>query len=216
MKLNCVSLGEFERRHSINKGTVSKRARELGYDTASGLSPAAYQAMCQAFEVGSAASPQPPMPTDRTGAIAPEVMPDNFLRAGSLAPVEERQIQLPQGFDPTAMVRLFDGVAGQATDTKTLVQIADMALTSVEGAMDQKIRDQRQQLSRSERDAQTLATRMGEAKTRLQVKSLESKMLAERQTTATVSAEALFAELMTMGKPQETGDDAGVDGPTSP
>jgi hypothetical protein len=111
------------------------------------------------------------------------------------------------------MVQFFDGVTGQATDTTTLVKIADMALQSVEGAMDQKIQAQRQKLSQAEQDAQTLAARMSEAKTRLQVKALEAKMLAERQTQATVSAEELFAELMAMGKPQDDG--ATADGFTS-
>lgn len=154
--------------------------------------------------------------TTTSQAIAPEVMPEGFIQCGPLAPVEERQLQLPRGFDPTAMIKFFDGVAGQATDTATLVRIADMALNSVEGAMNQKIREQRQQLSRSEQDAKTLAGRMNEAKTRLQVKALESKLLAERQTDATVSAEALFAELMAMGKPQEANDDTATDGSISP
>jgi hypothetical protein len=214
MTVKHISLGDFERRHRINKGSVSKRARELGYSTASGLSPAAYQAMCQAFDVVPWVNGRPPAASPPV--IAPEVMPEGFIQRGSLASVEERQLQLPQGFDPSAMVKFFDGVAGQATDTATLVQIADMALNSVEGAMDQKLRDQRQQLSRSERDAKTLAGRMNEAKTRLQVKALESKLLAERQTDATVSAEALFAELMAMGKPQEGAGDADVDGSMSP
>jgi hypothetical protein len=219
MTVKHISLGDFERRHGINKGSVSKRARELGYSTASGLSPAAYQAMCQAFDVVPWVNGRPPAAAvGPTGAqaIAPEVLPEGFIQRGALAAVEERQLQLPRGFDPSAMVKFFDGVAGQATDTATLVQIADMALTSVEGAMEQKLREQRQQLSRSERDAKTLAGRMNEAKTRLQVKALESKLLAERQTDATVSAEALFTELMAMGKPQEVAGDAAADGSTSP
>ncbi len=211
MTVKHISLGEFERRHGVNKGSVSKRARERGYDTASGLAPAAYTAMCREFKVQPWVNGQ--SPEVESPSIAPEVMPQNFIRNGQLAPVEERHIQLPDGFNPAAVVQFFDGVTGQATDTATLVQIADMALQSVEGAMDQKLRAQRQNLSQAEKDAQTLSTRMSDAKTRLQVKALEAKMLAERQTQATVSAEDLFAELMAMGKPQN--DDVTADGSTS-
>lgn len=188
-----ISLGEFERRHGVNKGTVSKRARELGFNTSSGLNPEAYQVLKAAFQVSA--------PEPESHVIPTQVMPRDFIQAGNLASVEKREIQLPTGFNPTAMVQLFDGVAGQATDTAALVTIADMAITSVESAMDQKLDSQRQQLSQSEQDAKQLAGKITEAKTRLQVKALESKMLAERQTSATQSAEELFAALMEMGKP---------------
>lgn len=215
MTVKHVSLGEFERRHGVNKGSVSKRAREQGHDTASGLVPTAYEAMCREFNVQPWVNGRPPVvELESPTPISPEVMPEDFIRADSLAPVEERQIRLPDGgFNPAAMVQFFDGVTGRATDTATLVKIADMALQSVEGAMDHKIQAQRQKLSQSEKDAQTLAVRMNDAKTRLQVKALEAKILAERQTQATVSAEELFAELMAMGKPQDGG--AAADGSTS-
>ncbi|MEO0487942.1 MAG: hypothetical protein AAFZ49_00110 [Cyanobacteria bacterium J06659_2] len=188
-----ISLGEFERRHGVNKGTVSKRARELGFNTSSGLNPEAYQALKTEFRVSA--------PAPESHVIPTQVMPRDFIQAGNLAPVEKREIQLPTGFNPTAMVQLFDGVTGQATDTAALVKIADMAITSVETAMDQKLDSQRQQLSQSEQDAKQLEGKISEAKTRLQVKALESKMLAERQTSATQSTEELFAALMEMGKP---------------
>ena len=44
-----ISLGEFERRHNIAKGTVSKRAREKGFDTSQGLTLEAYEAMKAEF-----------------------------------------------------------------------------------------------------------------------------------------------------------------------
>ena len=48
-----ISLGEFERRHGIAKGTVSRKARELGFDTAQGLTPAAYAAVADHYGVGT-------------------------------------------------------------------------------------------------------------------------------------------------------------------
>ncbi len=138
-------------------------------------------------------------------AIAPEIMPENFIQAGELATVETRSIQLPQGFDASAMVRFFDGVTGEATDTSSLVAIADMAINAVESAMDSKLTEQRQKLTQAEQDAKALAEKINASKVKLQVKALESKILAERQTTATQSAEELFAELMNMGKPAADG-----------
>ena len=62
-----ITLGEFERRHGINKGSVSRAAREAGYDTSKGLTPDAYTAMKEHFEVDQQPAPAAP-------AIAPEVL----------------------------------------------------------------------------------------------------------------------------------------------
>jgi hypothetical protein len=163
------------------------------------MTPEAVKAATAYFlDVDSTAPEQP-------ASVIPEVMPDGFIQPGQLAPVEKREIQLPQGFDPSAMVRFFDGVAGQATDTASLVAIADLALNAVNGAMDEKLQAQRAELTQAEKDAQVLAAKIAETKTRLQVQALESKMLAERQTAATQSAESAFSELMSLGKPSDGG-----------
>ena len=189
-----TSLSAFCRDYSLSKGSVHKFLKAEGFVTAEGLTPDAVKAATAYFLDAAPAEPEP-------AAITPEVMFDRFMQPGQLAPVTKREIQLPQGFDPSAMVRFFDGVAGAATDTASLVAIADLALNAVEGAMDEKLQAQRAELTQAERDAQSLAARIGETKTRLQVKALEAKMLAERQTTATQTAEGAFAELMSLGKP---------------
>lgn len=189
-----ISLSAFCKDHSLSKGSVHKFLKAEGFDTAEGLTPDAVKAASAYFLDTAAEAPTAP-------AITPEVMFEGFMQPGQLAPVEKREIQLPQGFDPTAMVRFFDGVAGQATDTASLVAIADLALNAVEGAMDEKLQAQRAELTQAEKDAQALAAKIGETKTRLQVKALESKFLAERQTTATTTAQDAFAELMALGKP---------------
>lgn len=51
MTMANITLGEFERRHGINKGSVSRAAREAGHDTSKGLTPDAYAAMKEHFEV---------------------------------------------------------------------------------------------------------------------------------------------------------------------
>ena len=46
-----ISLGEFERRHGIAKGTVSKQARAMGFQTSQGLTPSAYAALADHYGV---------------------------------------------------------------------------------------------------------------------------------------------------------------------
>ena len=46
-----ISLGEFQRRHNVAKGTVSKQARAMGFDTSQGLTPAAYAALADHYGV---------------------------------------------------------------------------------------------------------------------------------------------------------------------
>ncbi len=90
-----ISLGEFERRHNVNKGTVSKRARELGYDTAHGLSPDAYRAMQAEFQVHKASA--------KTDTLPPH-QPQTY-RAGMLLPVRSDTV--------THTVGLFDAESYQ-------------------------------------------------------------------------------------------------------
>lgn len=105
MTQRYVTLGEFERMHGVNKGSISRRARELGYDTSSGLSPEAYAAMKAEFGVdrptGSGASGQPEQP-------AP-------YRAGGLVPVSDATV--------TRTIGLFDADSYQ-TDKQRLEQTA--------------------------------------------------------------------------------------------
>jgi hypothetical protein len=193
--MSDTSLSSFCKVHNLPKSSVYKFLQCEGYSTSDGLSPDAVTAASAYF------LDAPTTPT--AGAITPDVMPDGFIQGGQLAPVERREIQLPPSFDPAVMVKFFDGVAGSATDTASLVAIADMALNAVNGAMDGKLQAQRAELTKAERDAQVLAAKFLDAKTGLKVKALESKMLAERQTAATQTAEASFAELMSLGKPAD-------------
>ena len=51
MQQQTISLGQFERAYGINKGTVSRKARELGFDTSAGLTPDAVEALKATFNV---------------------------------------------------------------------------------------------------------------------------------------------------------------------
>jgi len=193
------SLSSFCKSHNLPKSTVYKFLQSEGYGTSDGLSADAVKA-ASAYFLDEVIEP----------AITPEVMPDGFIQSGKLQPVDKREIQMPQGFDPSEMVRFFDGVTGQATDTKSLAAIGKLAIEAVDRAMDEKLKAQRAELSQAEKDAQLLDKQFAEAKTRMQIKALESKMLAERQTGATLAAEDAFAELMALGKPQEPSPNDGL------
>ena len=99
MTARQISLGEFERMHGVNKGTVSKRARELGFDTTDGLNPEAYEAMKQAFNVGSDQLPD-----------EPPVQQPQRMRAGGLVPVGEQTV--------TRTLGLFDAQSYEADKTQ--------------------------------------------------------------------------------------------------
>lgn len=70
-----MTLGEFQRRYGVHKGTVSKKARELGYDTSAGLSPEAVEAMKREFGVSErrsteARTTEVVVEVDTAGALA--------------------------------------------------------------------------------------------------------------------------------------------------
>ena len=135
-----VSLSKFCKDRNLSKTSVYRRCQELNLDVSNGLDVGAVALLEHEFDC------QPSAP------IRPEVMPQDFIQSGQLVPFESRDIQLPEGSDPSAMVKFFDGVTGQVTDTRSLVAIADLALNAVESALDEKISQQRQQLTQAEKD----------------------------------------------------------------
>jgi len=79
-----MKLGEFQRRYGVHKGTVSKRARDMGYDTSAGLSPEAVEAMKREFQVveprRSTEAQRVEVEVDTAGALA------HYGGAGLVAP----------------------------------------------------------------------------------------------------------------------------------
>jgi hypothetical protein len=68
-----MTLGEFQRRYGVHKGTISKRARELGFDTSAGLTPEAVDVMRQEFGVTEPVAHTAPVEvvdSSRGGALA--------------------------------------------------------------------------------------------------------------------------------------------------
>ncbi len=132
-------------------------------------------------------------------------VPEGFIQPSSaIIPVEFVETELPEGFDPGAMVKFFDGVAGRGTDTTKLLAVAKQVLTAVETVMDDKIQQQRQAIAKAEEDGAELKELISEANQNLKLKALEARLLAERQTAATTQVEKAFQELMALGKPEES------------
>jgi len=198
--MNNISLSAFCNTHNLAKSSVHKFLKAEGFITTDGLTPEAQKAASAHFLDVPTTQEEPAHEPDST-AIRPEVLPDGFWQSTALAPVESRELSLPEGFDVSAMIRHFDGVMGQATDTQSLVAIAKLAITAADGAMDAKLAAQRQALTQAEQHQAQLAAMVAEAKQDMKVKALEAKILAERQTSQTRQAEAVFAELMALGKP---------------
>lgn len=106
-----ISLGEFERRHAVNKGTVSRKAKALGIDTADGLTQEAYQRLLEAFDIDPAATAPTATPVviaeEAPGALAyygqvTDIAPASSSLLGDisnrLATREANRIQVGQSF----------------------------------------------------------------------------------------------------------------------
>ena len=194
-----ISLGEFERRHNVNKSTVSRLARDAGFDTSEGLTSEAYAYLRQHYGLAewSASDVAKANPT-----ASVDVVPTNFIQSSALVVSQSSGISLPETFDATAMAQFFDGAVGESKDTTRILQIADLAISAAEQSMDQKVAQQRAELHQAEKHAQALNNRVLEAKSRMHAKSAESRMLAERQTQVVHSAEEQLQSLLALGKPQ--------------
>ena len=140
-----ITLGEFERRHGINKGSVSRAAREAGHDTSKGLTPDAYIAMKEHFEVDQ----QPATPTEAPPTIAPDVLPpasidiyqgnhQNTLAAPDLSGSRD----LGQLRSPRQAVNSY-------ADPLALAQMVVSQNAQIVGAMSADLEQRQQQLDRT-------------------------------------------------------------------
>ncbi len=137
-----------------------------------------------------------PQPQERQN----DEVPEGFIKATPLVPVELVDTELPEGFDPAAMVRFFDGVAGQGTNTSQMVKVVKCIFTAAETVMDKKLEAQRIALTQAESDHREIIAMAQEAKEDLKLKALESRLLAERHTAVTNQTQKAFDKLMQMGK----------------
>lgn len=204
-----VSLYQFEQRHKVNRGTVSKRAQSMEYKTKYGLTWTAYLAMCTAFGVtpwDENGNPPPEQPkSDGSGqdaAIAPKVeVPAGFFVGGEMAPYQGVQTDLPATFDPAAMAAKFDGAQANVVDVKGLFSLADRMIDLAEAAVIQKVAAQDEQLASDIYGLNQLRDRVQEGKLSLAVRGLESRILAREQERITGQAQQVFSDLVEMGQP---------------
>ncbi|MBD2261121.1 hypothetical protein [Pseudanabaena sp. FACHB-2040] len=180
-----ISLGEFERRHGINKGTVSKKARELGFDTTSGLSPEAYKSLKQALNV------QGPV-------TVPQVTVESGNHCTSLAVPEfgGMQIDLTQFRDSSSLV-----IDDPLAVAQQFLAVADTVITALD--QDAAAREARLQQTRQAREAVTA---------KAQEMQLEQRLYRERARAADVATTAesqtlanALAQLQSLGKPAAPG-----------
>lgn len=199
-----ISLTKFCKETDLRKSTVHDRCRELGFDTSNGLTADMVDQICYEFDVEyNPVSETKKASTTEPQAVRPVVMPEGFITGSELAAVTGSEIQLPKGFDPSAMVKFFDGVAGEDVDSDGLLAIATVAINAASGAFDKKIELQRQRLNKTRQNAEKLQRVVGEAKEDMKIKALESRLLAAMQTNEATTSTAAFEELMALGKPAE-------------
>lgn len=129
------------------------------------------------------------------------VLNEGFIQTSALAPIEIVELDAPQGFDPNAMVRYFDGVAGLATNTDQLLLMAKAALGAAENAMDAKLEAQKDALLKTENDRRQLQAMVNETTMNLKIKAAQAKQIAEAQTRATEETQQAFSRVMELGKP---------------
>jgi hypothetical protein len=63
-----MTLGEFEREYGVNRGTVHKRAQDMGFSTSEGLSIEAVDELQAYYKVGAHAPVQQPQQPEETGS----------------------------------------------------------------------------------------------------------------------------------------------------
>lgn len=191
-----TSLTKFCKDTGLAKTTVYRRCQELQLDVSGGLTPAMCDCLRHEFDIPLETQAEPPMmPTV-------PLVPDNFVSQSTLSPTEVLDLALPEGFDPSAMVRHFDGVMGQTVNSDQVVAIAAIATSAAKKAMDDKLNQQKAALAKTEADKKTLEALISGTVVDLKVSALESRLLADRQTLATNDLQASLAQLLALGKPQ--------------
>lgn len=176
-----ISLGEFERLHGINKGTISKRARELGFTTSKGLSPEAYEAVKADF--GVIEEVEAPVVSIESGNHCTAITPAEI--SGSIDLSQFRDSSSLVIDDPTSVADQFLAVAD------LLIQGLDKDAADREARLKQT-RDARQQVSAKAAELQ-----------------LEQRLYRERtrqsdtaQTQETQALQQALEQLQALGKPQ--------------
>ena len=189
-----ISLGEFERRHGINKGTASKAARDLGHDTSKGLSAQAYADLKVAYDLPDYQEPKPEPETQVTQPGALQV----YVETGN----HSKSITVP-GISGT-----FDLSQFRASESVSIEDPLAVAAQFIEAA---NVITQEMDKDAAARELKLQQTRTARemVANKAQELQLEQRLYRERTRAAdmaqTQEAQALqdaMAGLQSLGKPQ--------------
>ncbi|MGB3613772.1 MAG: hypothetical protein WBA10_08265 [Elainellaceae cyanobacterium] len=167
-----ITLGEFERRHKINKGSVSRAARDAGFDTAKGLTPDAYTAMKEHFEVSK---PAPVSTTTTIDSSSIQILQGNHR--GSLpTPALPSTIDLGQFRGDLATTETADDPLALAAN---FIAAAD----AVVGAMEADEKRMAGQIAQTRQARRAVTQKAESLKQRQQLYSVRAEILAQQQAT---------------------------------
>lgn len=190
MSSTFLSLGEFERQHGINKGTVSRKARELGFDTANGLSSDAYEAVKQALNVMSE-RPEPSAVVSQTKVELGNHQHALTLRVGQAATSLEQF--------RTDRTRL------ALTNPREFMTGLTGFLDQVEQGMDQAEAQQEQELLQVRQLKRQSQKRIEQFRRRADEYRIKTDVLAHIQNAELDDLQDLAAEVNALGKPDGPG-----------
>ncbi|MEP1079321.1 hypothetical protein NDI52_28335 [Leptolyngbya sp. PL-A3] len=193
-----VTLYAFCKEYDLPYTSVRRYLQSFGFQTANGLTDEARMAALKEFKPAVLVQESEP-PLSPTTVMVPE----GFVVNSALAPTQMLDLALPEGFDPAAMVRHFDGVMGQTVNSDQVVAIATIATSAAKKAMDEKVAAQEQALKKTQADKKKLDSLIQGTVVDLKVAALKSQLLASQQTATTSDLQEMLAQLLAMGKPQE-------------
>lgn len=194
-----VTLYAFCKEYDLPYTSVRRYLQSFGFQTANGLTDEARMAALKEFKPAVLVQESEETPLSPTTVMVPE----GFVVNSALAPTQMLDLALPEGFDPAAMVRHFDGVMGQTVNSDQVVAIATIATSAAKKAMDEKVAAQEQALKKTQSDKKKLESLIQGTVVDLKVAALKSQLLASQQTTTTSDLQEMLAQLLALGKPQE-------------
>jgi hypothetical protein len=196
-----TTLHTFCKEQNLPKTSVRRFLVSFGFDTSNGLSNEAQIAALKEFKPSVIAAMEAQATEEALIMPTVPMVPSSFISSSELAPTETLELMLPKGFDPSAMVRHFDGVMGQTVNSDQVLAIASIATTAAKKAMDEKVSQQAQALQKAESDKKKLEAMIQGTVVDLKVSALKSQMLAEQQNATTSDLQEMLAQLLAMGKP---------------
>ena len=180
-----ISLGQFERRHGVNKGTASRKARDLGFDTAAGLTDQAYQALLTEFGID---------PTDPEPAPQPEepAAPVEVTVLGTV----EATMEAPSFTPSVALARLRgnDGAIAAYADPMAAISQALELFDAAESAMAADLAQRHALLQQTQTAARQMAAKAQQLQAQQAEYKIKSDVMAMLQNQETANLGELLGK----------------------